>query len=126
MIFPRRLALAAIAVAPLALAAKDKPRSLDPSSADATPAPLQYQPAFKMYQPMAKEQEMDHQVWRAANAEVARIGGHASYMKDAPQTASPSTSRPPESESPSATAQPPNKGAKAVPTHHSGHHGMKH
>ena len=54
----------------------------DPTRADVTvPAPV-YQSVFANYQSMQEEEQSPDKVWKRANEEVGRIGGHAGYLRD--------------------------------------------
>lgn len=76
------MALSLVAALPLVAAAQDKSQPADPANpAEAVSAPL-YDSAFKTYQPLNESSESPAKTWRAANDEVARIGGHVGSIKE--------------------------------------------
>lgn len=93
----------------------------DPANVDADVPPLKHHSALQRYRPLG---ESTPKPWRAANEEVARIGGWRAYLREAtaPEAAPASTATPPMS-SPSATPTAP-KPAE-TPHHGHGHHGSK-
>lgn len=96
------MALSLVATLPLVTNAQDKPIAADPANpAEAVSAPL-YESAFKTYQPMAETSETSDKVWRTANDEAARIGGHMGAIKDD-------------------AAAPPNETTGAAPAAHGAH-----
>lgn len=74
--------LAAFAAAMVSLAAAAQPKSAPPDPADpAAPVPLvSYQSAFRNTQPSSEHGDTPDKTWRAANDEMARLGGHAGHM----------------------------------------------
>jgi hypothetical protein len=74
-----------LAATPLALAAQAQ-SSGGPTDIAAAVTTYEYRSAFQDYRAMADESEAPAKVWRAANDEVGRIGGHAGYMKSAQGT----------------------------------------
>ena len=101
---------------PLAVAAQ-APSSVGPAEASAAVAPPEYKSAFQDYRAMADSGEEPEKIWRMANDEVGRIGGHAGYMRAA-QDAEASTAASKDSQ------------AEWLPftphSGHSGHHGSHH
>jgi hypothetical protein len=87
------LAVGVLASMPYAASAQPSAQQPDPHDANATVSASGYESAFKNYQAAADEQESPNNAWRAANDEVAKLGGHAGHMKDH----APSSSAPPES-----------------------------
>jgi hypothetical protein len=110
------LALAAFSVTPFALATNEDAGVVNPTSPAAPTPSFQYKSVLDSYQPIAEDDATPGKRWRTANEEVARIGGHAGYMKI--QQASPQVSR--QQESPAAEP------AASAPSHHGAHdHGMQ-
>jgi len=64
------------------------------------------------YRPILEDDETPKNVWRAANDEMAGLGGHAGHLKSAPGAASPS----PQAESPQVAPK-----ANTMPAGHAGH-----
>lgn len=94
MSFPHRLMAAALA---LPLAACVQPTAPRPDAAAAnTAVPASgYRSVFEHYRAAGNEQTPPAQVWRAANDEVARLGGHAGHSKeDPPDTSAPAQPAP--------------------------------
>ncbi len=110
------LAIAAIVLAPPAFAASDAAQENDPSSPAASTSSVHYTSVLESYRPVAEDDAAPDQVWRAANEEVGRIGGHAGYMK----TQEPSSPAAHKQEAPSSQAP------KPATTNHGSHHGMHH
>ena len=54
----------------------------DPVQPQAEVPPVVYRSAFTRYQAMPESEETPDKVWREANETVARIGGHAGYVRD--------------------------------------------
>lgn len=101
-----------------AVAAAGRP---DPANVDADVPFLKHQSALQRYRPLG---EATPKPWRAANEEVARIGGWRAYLREAtaPEAAPASTATPPMS-SPATTPTAPTQ--PAMPHHGHGHHGGK-
>lgn len=57
--------------------------AVGPAEAAAAVMPYEYKSVFQDYRPMIDSGEAPETVWRAANEEVGRIGGHAGYMRSA-------------------------------------------
>jgi hypothetical protein len=72
-----------MAALPLAAVAQVPSSVADPNAAV---APVEYASVFERYQPTAEAGDAPTSVWRAANEEVARIGGHAGYLRAAQET----------------------------------------
>jgi len=53
----------------------------DPLDANAAVPASTYESAFKNYQDVAENQTSPDKIWRAANDEMARLGGHAGHME---------------------------------------------
>jgi hypothetical protein len=68
-----------------------QPAYPDPARADEAVAAPVYQSAFADYQPLRDVEKTPLESWRAANDEVARIGGHAGSLK---QAATPASDKP--------------------------------
>lgn len=89
------LAIGVLASLPFAAIAQPAPQKADPLSATATAPESAYVSAFKDYRAATDEQATPDKAWRAANDEVARLGGHAGHVRsDAPATSSPAQSSP--------------------------------
>lgn len=71
-----------LAATPLAVAAQSQSPA-DPAEGAAAVMPHEYTSAFQDYRPMAESGDAPGTIWRAANDEVGRIGGHAGYMRSA-------------------------------------------
>ncbi|MES2535577.1 MAG: hypothetical protein V4632_06855 [Pseudomonadota bacterium] len=92
MSFPKWLAMAALASLPFAAAAQAQKQAPDPTDANVTIHAAAYDSAFRKYQPAGEQNETPDKVWRAANDEMQRLGGHAGHMKgagDSKETAKP-------------------------------------
>lgn len=74
------LAAGALAFLSFAAAAQQVPRQPDPQDARARVPPPTYNSAFKDYRGMADEQPGPDTIWRAANDEVGKLGGHAGHV----------------------------------------------
>lgn len=57
--------------------------SVGPAEAAAAVLPYGYNSAFQDYRPMVDSGDAPETVWRAANEQVGRIGGHAGIMRSA-------------------------------------------
>lgn len=66
----------------------------DPSDPSAASHAVQYQSAFSDYLPLDASEPSPAKTWRAANDEMARIGGHAGQIKDAPAASAPDAAGP--------------------------------
>ena len=93
--FPRgawatTLCMAATAASFAAVAAERPSPRPDPTQIDAAVPPLRHHSALQRYRPLTDEPRRD---WRAANAEVARIGGWRAYLREA-HTPEPAASAP--------------------------------
>jgi hypothetical protein len=116
MLFVRWMAIAMLVAAPVAVAAQENSTPKDPVSPAAAASPLQYKSAFAGYRPMPEQQEVDSKVWRAANQEMADLGGHAGHIQ------ADAASAPGHLETDNAPAS---TSANGSPAHHGGH-GMDH
>ena len=86
----------------------------DPANDKAVVPPVRYQSPFRDYRPLGEDQPIP---WKAANDEVARIGGWRAYAKEArelPSVETPAAVRPP-------AATPPAAPAPKRPPGHDGH-----
>ncbi|MCP5273007.1 MAG: hypothetical protein H6932_17550 [Burkholderiaceae bacterium] len=110
----------AAAAAPFAtVAAEPPPPRPDPTRIDAAVPPLAHRSALQRYRPLTDEPRRD---WRAANAEVARIGGWRAYLREA-HAPEPAASAPASSMAPAAPAAPAAPtSATPMPPHGHGHH----
>lgn len=90
MSFSHRLAVAALALLPLAATAQQKHQQLNPADANVAVPASAYESAFKSYQAAADEQESPDKVWRDANDAMQSLGGHAGHAKE-PATSNPSS-----------------------------------
>ncbi len=77
------MAIAALAILPLAVSAQDKPKPADPTNPAAAVAPLLYESAFAGYQTSSEPEQSPDKNWRAINDEMSRLGGHAGHTKEA-------------------------------------------
>lgn len=105
-----------IAATPFALAALEEVPEADPSSLTAPVPSFQYKSAIESYLPIVEDDVAPDKRWRAANEEVARIGGHAGYMKAEGASSHASHQHAPPAAQPAATET----------SHESGHHGKHH
>lgn len=78
----RWIAIAVLAIAPLAAIAQDKPKQPDPTSPVEPAAELVYESALRDYQAYTEPKESPAKVWRAANDEMGRVGGHMGQIKE--------------------------------------------
>ena len=76
----------AMAILSLHAFAQEKPKK-HPSDADAPPTAFTYQSAFERYRPPPEPQETPDKLWRAANDEMGKLGGHMGHIKDEPPAA---------------------------------------
>ena len=94
MLFPRLLAFAALAIFPLTGFAAQNNEMLDASDAAAEVVVAPYESAFEGYRSWQDIKMSPVQGWRAANDEMARVGGHAGQIKDMPDEAPSATQKP--------------------------------
>lgn len=113
---------AAAAVSFPVVAADAPPTRPDPTHVDAAVPPLAHHSALLRYRPQSDDARLD---WRAANAEVARIGGWRAYLREA-QAPEPAASAPvaptgtaPTGTAPTGTAP---TGPAPMPHHDHRHH----
>jgi hypothetical protein len=76
------LALAAMAILPFAAAQQKQQAERDPAQPDAPAAAFRYESAFSNYRTSADEDQSPDKVWRFANNEMEKLGGHAGHLKD--------------------------------------------
>jgi hypothetical protein len=100
-----------LAATPLAVSAQ-APFSSGAADAHVAVMPFEYRSAFDGYQSMMEERDAPGILWRTANEEVERIGGHARYMRSAQDTAA------------NASADSPAEWSPVTP--HAGHGGHHH
>lgn len=108
----RWMAIATLVVAPVAVAAEENTRPMDPSNPAAKSASFAYESALSSYWSMPADEEAPKNVWRAANDEMAGLGGHAGHLKGAAGAASPV----PQTENPQVAPK-----ANSMPAGHAGH-----
>lgn len=77
------LAVAAWVCVPVAASAQQQQTPPNPLDANAPTAAVTYESAFKNYRTSTDDSATPDKVWRSANEEMGRIGGHAGHMKDA-------------------------------------------
>jgi len=94
MPFPRLLAIAALATFPLTGVAAQNNEMLDASDAAAEVVVAPYESAFEGYRSWQDIKMSPVQGWRAANDEMARVGGHAGQIKDVSDAAPSATQKP--------------------------------
>lgn len=113
------LAVSALALLPFAAHAQNAPQQPDPLDANAPVQASTYQSEFRNYQTVGDQTASPEKVWRAANDEMATLGGHAGHMKNMDDEAA----VPP---SPNAAGSSPAEHAPAssqkAPMDHSKHH----
>ena len=78
------LALAAWVLVPVATIAQEKQTQYAPTNAAAPVTAISYESAFKGYRSPSDEGNTPDKVWRSANEEMGKLGGHAGQMKDSP------------------------------------------
>lgn len=76
------LAIAALVSAPLSAIAQQKQPQYDPTDANAPVHAIGYESAFKGYRASDDGDNTPDELWRSANEEVGRLGGHSGHMKD--------------------------------------------
>lgn len=54
----------------------------DPSDASVSEADFRYESVFAGYLPAVESSDMPSNAWRAANEEMAKLGGHAGHIKN--------------------------------------------
>ncbi|MEC4722889.1 MULTISPECIES: hypothetical protein [Noviherbaspirillum] len=79
------LAVAAWVCVPLAASAQQQTQP-NPLDANAPTAAVSYESAFKNFRASNDEGTTPDKLWRSANDEMGKIGGHAGHMKDAGST----------------------------------------
>ena len=93
MLFPRLLTVAALAIFPLTGVAAQDNEMLDAADAAAEVVVAPYESAFEGYRSWQDIKVSPVLGWRAANDEMARIGGHAGQIKDVSDTAPSATQK---------------------------------
>lgn len=84
MSFAHSLAVAALASLPLAAMGQQYQQNHHPANpvdASANVPASSYESVLKNYKAAADEQESPDKTWRAANDEVAKLGGHAGHIE---------------------------------------------
>jgi hypothetical protein len=76
------LALAAWVLVPVAAIAQEKQTQPAPTDATAPVTAISYESAFTGYRTPSDEGNTPDKVWRSANEEMGKLGGHAGQMKD--------------------------------------------
>ncbi|MDB5841666.1 MAG: hypothetical protein JWQ23_3618 [Herminiimonas sp.] len=109
-------AIGVLALLPFAASAQQASRQPNPLDMNATVPVSIYESAFTSYQATADEQASPDKVWRAANDEMARLGGHAGHVKEEATATSPLV---PSAPAPGKNTSAP---AQAMPMDHSKHH----
>lgn len=124
MLYLTWFAALAMAIAPFAATAQQRPSQADPSDPAIAVAPLRYESAFHSG-PLAEEADTTpDQVWRAANDEMGKLGGHSGHMKQesgntaAPTQAPSSKVIPPQGSDARSPGQPASKPAVDHSKHH--------
>lgn len=77
------LAFAAWVFVPFAAFAQQKQSQYAPTDANAPVHAVNYASAFKSYRTASNEAQSPDKVWRFANDETGKLGGHAGQMKSA-------------------------------------------
>lgn len=77
----RWMAIAMLVTLPVAVTAQEKLRAADPTDPAATAAPYRYESVFSRYQSLPDTEEAPEEVWRAANEEMGKLGGHVGHVK---------------------------------------------
>jgi hypothetical protein len=75
------LAVAAWALLPMAASAQQEQAKYNPADANAPFNAVPYESAFKGFRSSSDEQSSPDKVWRTANDEMGKLGGHAGHMK---------------------------------------------
>lgn len=92
------LVAAAWAFMPVAAAAQVKQNTPDPLDANAPAVEVRYESAFKTFRSPVEERQTPDKVWRSANEEMGKLGGHMGHMQSSgekPQPAASAGSAPP-------------------------------
>jgi hypothetical protein len=76
------LAVVAWVVVPMTATAQQKHPQFAPTDANAPITNIGYESAFKGYRASGDEEKTPDKVWRSANEEMGRLGGHAGQMKN--------------------------------------------
>jgi hypothetical protein len=77
------IAAVALALLPLAVAAQHHNRP-DPADPDAPAPAVRYDSAFGNRRNLPEDKSTPDKVWRAANDQVGKLGGHAGHMQETP------------------------------------------
>lgn len=77
------MAVAFVGLLPLMAAAQDAQSSPAPTAPLVRVPASHYESAFRNYRPYAEPEQTPAAVWRAANDEMARLGGHMGHLQDA-------------------------------------------
>ena len=75
------LAVAALALLPIAASAQQEQARYNPSDANAPVKSAPYESAFNGFRAASDNQESADKVWRTPNDEMGKLGGHAGQMK---------------------------------------------
>ena len=124
MSFARWSAIFALALAPLAAVAQDKPTQAEPADPAAAVPASRYESAFHNYRAFVDSNEPPAKAWRAANDEMGRLGGHMGQIDGTPASANPGGSQPkpePNSQPKSEPNSQPNSQPKSEPAQHGVH-----
>jgi hypothetical protein len=76
------LTVATWVLVPVAAIAQEKQTHYAPTDAKAPVTAIGYESAFKGYRSSSEEGNTPDKVWRAANEEMGKLGGHVGHMKD--------------------------------------------
>jgi hypothetical protein len=77
-----RTAVAVLTTLSLSAVAQQGNSPANPADPQAVVPTANYQSAFQRYRPATDEDNTPDQVWRMANDEMKRLGGHAGHTKD--------------------------------------------
>ncbi|RJF98164.1 hypothetical protein [Noviherbaspirillum saxi] len=80
------LAIAAWVFVPIAATAQQKQTQYAPTDPNAPVTTIGYESAFKSYRASSDDAETPDKVWRSANDEMGKLGGHVGQMKGSPGT----------------------------------------
>ncbi|KRB88948.1 hypothetical protein [Noviherbaspirillum sp. Root189] len=75
------LAVVAWVVVPMTATAQQKQAQFAPTDANAPITSMGYESAFKGYRASGDEEKTPDKVWRSANEEMGRLGGHVGQIK---------------------------------------------
>ena len=82
MPIPHWFAVVTLLSLPVAALAQNNPSAPDPADPRAPVKQVRYESAFANYQPALNEEQTPDEVWRGANDEMGRLGGHVGHIRE--------------------------------------------